>query len=152
MKILVTGASGYIGNKLAHVLAERGYHVHALVRSSASGHLFHHHNIRVFVGDILDPDSLAIAMKDCRQVYHAAAFAKLWDKDRELFYKINVGGTENVLQAAKKVAVYGVRMKIIFITKMILASVLSTAIMIFLNTLPKNWYENIVIKVYLLLS
>ncbi|HWC55238.1 MAG TPA: SDR family oxidoreductase [Chitinophagaceae bacterium] len=102
MKILVTGASGYIGNKLTHVLAERGHHVHALVRSSASGHLFHHHNIRVFVGDILDPDSLAISMKDCRQVYHAAAFAKLWDKDRELFYKINVGGTENVLQAAKK--------------------------------------------------
>src|SRR5574338_1691152 len=82
MKILVTGATGYIGNKLAHVLAERGHTVHALVRSSVAADLLRHPNIHVFIGDIMDPDSLAVAMKNCRQVYHAAAFAKLWDKNR----------------------------------------------------------------------
>lgn len=102
MKILVTGASGYIGNKLTHALAERGHNIHALVRSPSSADLLRHQNIRVFVGDIMDPDSLAVAMKDCRQVYHAAALAKLWDRNRNNFYKINVGGTENVLQAALK--------------------------------------------------
>jgi nucleoside-diphosphate-sugar epimerase len=102
MKILVTGASGYIGNKLAHVLADKGYYVNALVRSSASADLLHHANIHVCYGDLLDNNSLAIAMKGCKQVYHAAGLAKMWAKDRNVFYKINVGGTENVLQAALK--------------------------------------------------
>lgn len=102
MKILVTGASGYIGNKLAHELAGLGHHVSALVRSSSASDLFHHPNIHVCVGDILDQDSLADAIKGCKQVYHTAAFAKMWDRDPNNFYKINVGGTENILQAALK--------------------------------------------------
>lgn len=102
MKILVTGASGYIGNKLAHELAGRGHCVNALVRSSSAAELLHHPNITVRVGDILDQDSLSVAIKGCKQVYHTAAFAKMWDKEPNNFYKINVGGTENVLQAALK--------------------------------------------------
>ncbi|MEJ7913210.1 MAG: NAD-dependent epimerase/dehydratase family protein [Chitinophagaceae bacterium] len=100
MKILVTGASGYIGNKLAHALAARGEEVHALVRSNAADTLLQHPAIKIFKGDILQKESLLAAMKGCKQVYHTAARVGVWAKDPSVFYAVNVTGTANVLNAA----------------------------------------------------
>lgn len=100
MKILVTGASGYIGNKLANRLADHGHEVHALIRSDVGEKWLKHPNIKVFKGDILDKESLLLAMKGCEQVYHAAAKVGAWAKDASVFYKVNVDGTRNVLDAA----------------------------------------------------
>src|SRR5258706_6287875 len=96
MKIFVTGASGYIGNKLAHALANRGNKVHAFIHSPGSEKLLQHPNISVFTGDILDQESLSAAMKECRQVYHTAGIVKLWAKNADVFYKQNVAGTNKV--------------------------------------------------------
>ena len=100
MSILVTGASGYIGNKLAHALANRGRKVHALIHSDSAHQLLEHPNIAVFEGDILDKGSLAAAMKGCKQVYHTAGMVKLWAKDPDIFYRQNVTGTQNALEVA----------------------------------------------------
>jgi nucleoside-diphosphate-sugar epimerase len=102
MKILVTGASGYIGSKLAHALAVKGNTVHALVRSAPSDSLLKHPNIKIFTGDILNKESLAVAIKNCKQVYHTAGVVRLWAKDPDIFYQHNVSGTQNVLEAAWK--------------------------------------------------
>ncbi len=102
MKILVTGASGYIGNKLAHVLAGNGNKVHALIRSDKAEKLLQHPNITIFKGDIMDKESLINAVKGCKQVYHTAGYVKLWAKNPDVFYEQNVGGTNNVLEAALK--------------------------------------------------
>jgi nucleoside-diphosphate-sugar epimerase len=102
MKILVTGASGYIGNKLVNILANEGNKIHALIRSAGAEKLLQHPNITIFKGDILDKESLSIAMKGCRQVYHTAGMVKLWAKNPDVFYQQNVGGTNNVLDAALK--------------------------------------------------
>lgn len=99
MKILVTGASGYVGNKLAHALAAMGNEVHALVRSASAKELLQHSNIRIFQGDILEKESLLVAIKGCQRVYHAAAMVKVWIKDPSVYYTVNVEGTRNVLQA-----------------------------------------------------
>jgi len=102
MKIFVTGASGYIGNKLAHALANRGNKVHAFIHSPGSEKLLQHPNISVFTGDILDQESLSAAMKECRQVYHTAGIVKLWAKNADVFYKQNVAGTNNVKEGVGK--------------------------------------------------
>ncbi|ESU29254.1 hypothetical protein FLJC2902T_06500 [Flavobacterium limnosediminis JC2902] len=100
MKILVTGATGYLGNNLAHVLADNGNEVHALVRSESAKNILQHPNIRLFRGDLSDKDSLIAAMKGCSQVFHTAAKVGLCIDDADEFYKVNVEGTRNVIQVA----------------------------------------------------
>jgi len=100
MKILITGASGYIGSKLSIILADRGHSVHAVVRSGDSQTRLMHPNIRVFTGDVLDKKSLQVAMEGCEQVYHVAGKAGMWARKTSVFYDVNVEGTRNVLDAA----------------------------------------------------
>ena len=100
MKILITGAGGYVGSKLALRLAGMGHEVHALVRPHSATAFLQHPNISIFKGDVLDKESLLNAMKGCRQVYHTAAKVGAWDKDPSSFYAVNVEGTRNVLNAA----------------------------------------------------
>ena len=100
MKILITGASGYIGHKLAMEAARRNYTVHILVRDMLSPLLPAHPNIIKFKGDITDKASVMAAMMNCDKVIHAAAIAKLSAKDNTIFYSVNVEGTRNMLDAA----------------------------------------------------
>lgn len=100
MKILITGASGYLGNKLAHKIANRGHVVHALVRDPSSKKMLKHPNIKLFEGDLLNKQSVAEAIKGCTQVYHTAAKVGVWANDRSIFYAVNVEGTRNVLDAS----------------------------------------------------
>ncbi|WP_316785278.1 SDR family NAD(P)-dependent oxidoreductase [Pedobacter frigiditerrae] len=100
LRVLVTGASGFIGRKLCLNLAEMGYDVTALCRDVNHPFLIQHHNIHFVKGDVLEPESLEKAMKGCCQVYHTAAMAKMWCKNEQDFYDVNVLGTRNVLNCA----------------------------------------------------
>ena len=105
MKIFISGATGYIGNNLAFRLAGEGHIIHALCRSANKRSLLIHENIIIFEGDITDPVSIENAMAGCEQVYHLAAFARVWAKDNEVFNLFNVQGTKNILDAALKLQV-----------------------------------------------
>lgn len=99
-KTFITGATGYVGHRLAFHLAERGETVHVLVRSRAARQLLQHPNIHIFEGDIQQPDAIRQAMQDCSHVYHVAGLARLSHKDPTLFYRVNVDGTRNLLEVA----------------------------------------------------
>jgi nucleoside-diphosphate-sugar epimerase len=99
MKIFVSGATGFIGSRLTLRLAENGHLVHAIYRDESKTKVIQHQNIKLFKGDILDFNSLLIPMEGCSQVYHTAAFAKVWDKDISSIYRLNIEGSMNVVRA-----------------------------------------------------
>jgi nucleoside-diphosphate-sugar epimerase len=100
MRIFMTGATGYIGNNLAKRLVNEGNIVHALCRDVNNG-VLDHPNINIFEGDITNVESIQKAMHGCEQVYHMAAYARVWAKDPSTYYRLNVQGTKNVLDVAK---------------------------------------------------
>ncbi len=100
-KVFVSGATGFIGIQLVKRLIDSGNKVHALYRSDAKADLIRIEGVTLFKGDIMDKQCLSRAMKGCSQVYHVAAYAAVWSKDPALFFRFNVDGTLNVLEAAR---------------------------------------------------
>jgi nucleoside-diphosphate-sugar epimerase len=100
MKIFLTGATGYVGHQLALHLAECDYTIHILVRNIHSPNIPRHNNIIVFAGDITNKESIRAAMTGCEQVYHTAAIVKIFASDPSIFFKVNVTGTQNLLEEA----------------------------------------------------
>lgn len=102
MNILLTGGTGFIGDVLSRKLTAAGETVHLLVRDPAKAVALSGPYTRIFKGDIYDADSVSKAMKGCNRVYHCAGYAKLWARDKSVFYTINVEGTRNILEEACK--------------------------------------------------
>ncbi|MGZ3939737.1 MAG: NAD-dependent epimerase/dehydratase family protein, partial [Flavisolibacter sp.] len=100
MKLFITGTTGYIGQKLMEAALAKGLTVHALVRNLSAQKLNQHKRLRYFRGDVTDYESVEMAMRGCDVVLHAAGITQLWHHDRTVFYRVNVGGTRNVLEAA----------------------------------------------------
>ncbi|WOH02872.1 hypothetical protein DCAR_0522262 [Daucus carota subsp. sativus] len=104
-KVLVTGASGYLGGRLCHALLTRGYAVRAFVRTTSDiSALSDHQNVEFSYGDVTDYDSLARAASGCQIVFHSAALVEPWLPDPSAFLTINVGGLKNVLKVCKETA------------------------------------------------
>jgi nucleoside-diphosphate-sugar epimerase len=100
-KILVTGATGFIGSHVLEKLCAAGLPAVALARPQSD--LAHVRALKVEVryGDIREPAGLREAFRGCTQVIHTAALACDWGP-REEFYRTNVVGTVNVLEAARR--------------------------------------------------
>ncbi|MEP6683905.1 MAG: NAD-dependent epimerase/dehydratase family protein [Parafilimonas sp.] len=104
MQIFITGATGYIGNNLAKKLADEGNTIHALCRDVHTK-VLDHPNIKIFGGDITDINSIEKAMQGCEQVYHLAAFARVWAKDPSTYFILNVQGAKNVFDVARNISI-----------------------------------------------
>jgi len=104
-KVLVTGASGFIGSAIAHKLVEAGFSVRALVRSASPRAQLTDLGLEFFEGDVLDRKSLDRALAGIRYVFHAAADYRLWARDPGEIFATNVEGTRNLMEAAIDAAV-----------------------------------------------
>ena len=101
MKNLVTGATGFIGSFIAEELVKRGESVRVIARkTSNTDFLKSLKNVEIVYGDLGDPDSIRKAVSGVDRIFHSAALVGDW-VPREEAYRINVGGTRYLLEAAR---------------------------------------------------
>ena len=102
MKVVVTGATGFVGSHLARSLLDAGYAVVALYRSRGKLAALDGLDVQAVQGDLDDVDALRRACQGCQVLFHVAAKADYWkDDDKAALWRINVDGTRNVLDAAR---------------------------------------------------
>jgi UDP-glucose 4-epimerase len=99
MNILVTGATGKVGSRLARRLAQRGDRVRALVRDAARAESLRADGVELAVGDLLQLDSLRAAARGIDAVVHCAAFFR--GATPEQAHAVNDLGTQQLAAAAR---------------------------------------------------
>jgi len=104
--ILLTGATGYLGSQIAREIMARKIPLRVLVRDparlpfdAASA------GCEVVVGDLTDPAALREAMRGVEHVIHTAALVKMWVRDRQDFWRVNVHGLMDLLREASAAGV-----------------------------------------------
>src|SRR5437899_3360697 len=105
MNVLVTGATGFVGAKLARLLVAAGQRVRGFARPASSLRALEGCAVEVVRGNMLDPVSVAGAIQGCAQIFHVAADYRLWAKDPAEIYRNNVDGTRTMLEACTRARV-----------------------------------------------
>ena len=103
MRILVTGATGFIGTRLVRRLVEEGHSVRALARESSDVGFLRPLDVEIVRGDVLDAPSVERAARGCAVAYHLAAARTASVARPSDVRAINVEGTHNVARAALRV-------------------------------------------------
>ena len=101
MKVLITGATGFLGKYVVKELKNNGYQVVAFGRNEKIGKALIDSNVEFFKGDIENKEDLLRAFQGCSAVIHAAALSTVWGKWNN-FYKVNVLGTRNIVEICEK--------------------------------------------------
>lgn len=100
---MVTGATGFTGGHLARELARRGNQVRALVRDPAKAAGLKEQGIELVAGDLLDLASVQRAAEGCEVIYHIAAMYREAKHSDDMYRRVNVEGTANVINATRLV-------------------------------------------------
>ena len=101
MKYFITGATGFIGGRLARQLREAGHEVVAVVRNPAKAQDLAQLGVTLHQGDVTDKESMRKPMSGVDGVFHVAGWYKVGVRDKSQAYAINVEGTRNVLELMK---------------------------------------------------
>jgi ornithine--oxo-acid transaminase len=100
-RVVITGASGFIGSAVARAVLARGAHVVAAVEPGADDRNLRGMDVERAVVDIRDKTAVRAVCEGARFVFHLAAIYRFWAKDPGIFTAVNVGGTVNVLDAVR---------------------------------------------------
>ena len=104
MKALVTGASGFTGSHLVKALERRGDSVVGLVRQSSDLSRLADTSLQLKYGDITDREALKIAMSEVDVIFHVAALVDLGLVNKTEMERVNVAGTQAVLETAQAIS------------------------------------------------
>ena len=99
MSALVTGGTGFVGANVVRELLRDGRAVRVLARPGGDRRALAGLDVEIVEGDLLDPPSLARAVKGVATVFHVAADYRLWARDPAVIYRANVEGTRALLAA-----------------------------------------------------
>lgn len=101
MRILITGATGRVGSRLAQALVERGEAVRTLVLpDDPQAEVTRRLGVECITGSITDYDAVARAIEGVDAVFHLAALILFYPKDRPTLWDVNIQGTYHVFEAA----------------------------------------------------
>jgi dihydroflavonol-4-reductase len=103
--IVVTGATGHIGNVLLRELTSRGESVRVIVLPGEDISPLDGLKVEIAIGDIRDKDFLMRAFNGADTVYHLAGFISIVPGKKVLLNSINVEGTKNVVEACLKLGI-----------------------------------------------
>jgi dihydroflavonol-4-reductase len=99
-RVLITGATGFVGSALVRAFLGAGYSVRTLIRSTSPRRNLAGVDVERFEGDLCDPAAVARAMAGVSCVAHAAADYRIWTRDPDAMMRTNVEGTRTVMRAA----------------------------------------------------
>lgn len=103
MKVLVTGATGFLGSWVVHKLVESGYAARVLVRKSSKLDNLQglpSDKVETAYGDVLDGDSVRAALEGCEAVIHTAGVPHFNPDNPDHMYRVNATGAGIVMEAA----------------------------------------------------
>jgi dihydroflavonol-4-reductase len=100
VKVLVTGATGKIGNSVACALGRAGHEVRLLVRDPGRAASLLPPDFELVRGDVTDPGTLGPAVEGCEVVFNAMGLPEKWLADETLFERVNAQGSANLARAA----------------------------------------------------
>ena len=96
VRVLVTGATGFLGRHLVSLLVERGDEVRALVRAGSDASDLERIGVTALRGE-LSPEDVRVAASGCALVFHLAGLVSHERKDLDRLREVNVAGTRGVL-------------------------------------------------------
>jgi nucleoside-diphosphate-sugar epimerase len=105
MRYFLTGATGFIGGRIARQLIDAGHQVAAIARTPSKAQHLVDLGVEVHPGDITDASSMRGPMTGADGVFHVAAWYKVGARDTRMAESINVGGTRNVLELMEELAI-----------------------------------------------
>ncbi len=100
MKVLVTGATGFIGNHVVRLCLQQGDQVRVMVMPGEDRSPLNGFDVEIVEGDLLQPGSLGKCIAGVEGLYHLAAMYAIWTRDPTLQYRVNVDGTRAIMRAA----------------------------------------------------
>lgn len=102
MKVLITGATGFVGGHLVKKCRQKGWQISAFVLPGDAGAVaLEAQGVKVLYGDIRNESDVDAAVNGHQLIFHAAAFVSDWGP-AQMFYEVTVKGTENICKAAVK--------------------------------------------------
>lgn len=101
MRVVVTGATGHIGNVLVRDLIKKGYEVTSLALNEKDGEILKGLDTKIVYGDVRQIETLVKAFEGADMVFHLAGIIEIGSGNKKKVHEVNVNGSKNVVAACK---------------------------------------------------